>query len=598
MPAPPTRQEGASISAPESTRPRRLSTTYDWRAGPAKFRTAKDRFQANVAAAFLKTRPDIGLLPVKAYRISLKNAMNDKKRLKLMTDAIEAEIRNIHDNKVAKPTHYKRIPAEYRTSIIPTHLFLKEKYTAEGSFDKIKARLVANGDQVDEDQLGETFSPTVNPVSVLTQLNIAASRRDEIAAYDIKGAFLLTPYELERRRFVRITKDLVPYWIEIYPEDKKYIHTDGCLYMELLKFMYGLPEAPHEFNNLFDRNLQAIGMQPSRADPCLYTMRVPEGTIIVSIHVDDMLLTCPNKKWREWFEQKMKKNFELVCQYDNLSYLGMSVKRDPNTGDIHVNQTGYIKELLKRYGLKQVAKPPKMPAATTLLDQEDKDSPKVSQKEFLSVIMSLLYLARFTRPDILFATIILATRSANPTEEDLKKALRIVKYLAGTIEVGLTFRAKIPLIPKIFADASHCIHQDGKGHGGITITLGSAPVHSRSFKLKMTTRSSSESELVVLEEASTYVTWYSTLLKSMGIEARKPLTIYQDNQSTIIMAMQGANFKRTKHLMCKESYVKEQITNGELTLRYLPTNDMPADMLTKPLSQLKLRRCMNQLHLH
>jgi hypothetical protein len=43
----------------------------------------------------------------------------------------------------------------------------------------------------------------------------------------------------------------------------------------------------------------------------------------------------------------------------------------------------------------------------------------------------------------------------------------------------------------------------------------------------------------------------------MGFEHKGPIKIYQDNKSTIIMAMQGASFKRTKHLIGKETYVKE-----------------------------------------
>jgi hypothetical protein len=73
--------------------------------------------------------------------------------------------------------------------------------------------------------------------------------------------------------------------------------------------------------------------------------------------------------------------------------------------------------------------------------------------------------------------------------------------------------------PAIYADASHGIHADGKGHGGIIITLGLVPVYSKSYKLKIITRSSSEAELVVLEEASTFTGWYKHLLLDLGIHS-------------------------------------------------------------------------------
>jgi len=210
--------------------------------------------------------------------------------------------------------------------------------------------------------------------------------------------------------------------------------------------------------------------------------------------------------------------------------------------------------------------------------------------------MTLMYLARYTRPDILLAVTVLASRCSAPSDDDMGKAMRVVRYLAGTREMGLCLRADIPLVPKIYADASHGVHPDGKGHGGIFMTLGSSPVHSRSFKLKAVTRSSTESELYALEEASTYAEWWSMLLEDLGAACNtKPIRAYQDNQSTIVLATQGASFKRTKHILIKGSYVKERIEVGDIELKYLPTGQMPADLLTKPLAVYTLQRLLQLL---
>ena len=168
--------------------------------------------------------------------------------------------------------------------------------------------------------------------------------------------------------------------------------------------------------------------------------------------------------------------------------------------------------------------------------------------------------------------------------------MRIVRYLSGTTTTGIVFRSKAKLCPVIYIDASHNSHSTGHGHGGIVITLGSGPIYSRSFKIKSITRSSSESELFTLEDASTYSTWLAQLLTDMHVNLSEPIKIFQDNKSTIIMAVQGGNFKRTKHLICKESYVKERLQPGDIQLKYLPTNQMPADLLTKPLNKGLLAR--------
>jgi hypothetical protein len=119
-------------------------------------------------------------------------------------------------------------------------------------------------------------------------------------------------------------------------------------------------------------------------------------------------------------------------------------------------------------------------------------------------------------------------------------------------------------------------------HGGIIITLGSAPIFCRSTKLKCVTRSSTESELVVLEDAVTYVVWLRQLMKDLGYDQSEPTCVYQDNKSTIIMAIQGGNFKRTKHMIVKEAFIREKYDSGILSLKYIPTNFMLADILTKP----------------
>jgi hypothetical protein len=260
-----------------------------------------------------------------------------------------------------------------------------------------------------------------------------------------------------------------------------------------------------------------------------------------------------------------------------------------------------IADLLKKYHSDELTRFPATPAVPSIFDDPSriKDNEPTNKKEFQSLVMSLLYIGRFTRHDILLPVTVLATRSSNPRESDMSHAMRVVRYLAGTQDVGPTFDGNLPMVPNIFADASHCLHFTGHGHGGIIITLGSAPVHCMSYKLKLVTRSSSESELVVLEEASTYAVWYKLLLKELEVMiADEPITVFQDNMSTMFIATEGqGNFKRTKHLLVRESYIKERIECGDIALEHLQTRLMSADFLTKATSRPKLRAHLDNLHM-
>lgn len=532
-----------------------------------------------------------------AFRISLRTALADKQLGPDAYKSIEEEIKNIMNNNVVKPVHKNSIPKEEWRNIIPTHMFLKLKYKADGSFDKLKARLVVNGDKQAFDTIGETFSPTINQISVNTQLNYTAWTGAHLSSYDIKGAFLKTKVQDGKRIYVRLGKEESNLWTIVYPQHAKYLDNNGSLNFQLLAYMYGLCEAPNQFHALLDKTLKHMGFNPTRADQCMYTKRMDSQLMVLSVHVDDILLTSPTLKARTWFEQTIQKYFEIVIQHDKISYIGMNIKYNRKAKVIQATQEGFVNDLIKRYECQSQLKKPATPCGNDLFD-EDKDGEQVSKKDYLSLIMSLMFVARYTRYDILLPVTILATFSAQPTKTHYAKAMKALKYLSINPSLGPVFRGDQPLTPMIYADASHAIHPSGHGQGGIVMTLGSAPVFCRSFKLKSITRSSSESELYALEEGSTYAIWWKAMLEDLEvINKNNPITIFQDNISTIFLATNGGTFKRTKHLITREMFVRERITSGEIELKHSPTEKMRADFLTKPMSRYKLEDHITALSL-
>jgi hypothetical protein len=148
----------------------------------------------------------------------------------------------------------------------------------------------------------------------------------------------------------------------------------------------------------------------------------------------------------------------------------MSLRRLHN-GDISLKQDGMV-DLVKKY-LKEdkLTKVTKNSSSLALLKRND-NAPECDRKKYLSLIMSLLHLARFTRPDVMMHVSHLASKSAKPTVYHYSEAIRIIKYLSGTPNVGLIFtnnNGKINV--KLYADASHNLHENGYRHGGIFISL-------------------------------------------------------------------------------------------------------------------------------
>jgi hypothetical protein len=229
--------------------------------------------------------------------------------------------------------------------------------------------------------------------------------------------------------------------------------------------------------------------------------------------------------------------------------------------------------------------------------EQDEQDETVDKTKYLSLVMSLMFLARFTRPDILMPTTFLATKSADPKQKDYHKLMKILAYAMATRLKHLLFSSNSDLTLQIYADAAHMLHKDSKGHGGILATLGSAPIVSKSFKLKLVTRSSTESELLVLDEAITYSLWLTSLLRELMPSHKTPVKIFQDNKSTMALVLSGGSFNRSKHIINKYAFVKQHLDLGDIILEYCPTEIMLADMLTKPLEGYILKKMIKLIWL-
>jgi hypothetical protein len=349
----------------------------------------------------------------------------------------------------------------------------------------------------------------------------------QLSAYDIKGAFLNSRIDENIHVYVKADEDLAKWFISKYPHLKSSLNEDRSLTFRLRRYLYGLQESPLAWNQTLHAKLTSLGYTRSMGDQCLYTLTTPYGKTYLTVHVDDMMLASPHLSVRTWFETSIKQWYEIVIQDKDITYLGMSVSK-ANDG-IRVHQRGYIESMRDKF-LSAADSFPSSPTGINFLEDNEKDE-DVNKTKFLGLIMSLMYLARFTRPDVLMPVTYLATKSAAPKQSDYNKGIRILAYIVGTKDRTLLFAAKANLTLLIYADAAHMLHKDTKGHGGIIGTLGSAPIFSKSFKFKLVTRSSTESEMVCLEEAVTLRSFYGTLTLALNYPSRCSKTICQPSES-------------------------------------------------------------------
>jgi len=178
--------------------------------------------------------------------------------------------------------------------------------------------------------------------------------------------------------------------------------------------------------------------------------------------------------------------------------------------------------------------------------------------------------------------------------DDLRKLHRVLHYLNGTRNLGLTLDADSMNVIG-FIDAAYGVHDNAKSRTGVVITLGGGAVYSKTGMQKIVTKSSTEAEIVGLSDGASQIIWTRYFLLAQGYEL-SPAVINQDNLSAIHLIEQGKpTSERSRHIHIRFFFVHDRIKSGEVKLKYCPTGEMLADILTKPLARAQFTELRNLL---
>jgi hypothetical protein len=324
----------------------------------------------------------------------------------------------------------------------------------------------------------------------------------------------------------------------------------------------------------------------------MFTKGEGHHRVTVTAHVDDLLIIAKHGPMLD-FLKKITKEYKMNVQEGHKhSYIGLDIARNVHTGTIFVSQTGYRKDILERFKDLMAtgsAKKVGTPCNSNILRPSDEGVPLVGPKQYTSAVMSIMYLARYTRPDLLFTCSTLSTHCSEPNEDHMDEVIRLLKYIRDSPDYSLGFKKNGKLKVRIDTDASHGIHENGAGHGCIVIRLGTAPIYFSSSKIKMIVLSSTEAEHYVLCNATKIAQWLIAVLKELGYDVA-PIEMYQDNTSAIWMTANDGNFARSAHLLVRRNFVKESVLNGDITVLHVPTQSNIADIGTKPVSRELIER--------
>ncbi|OMO54668.1 Zinc finger, CCHC-type [Corchorus capsularis] len=404
----------------------------------------------------------------------------------------------------------------------------RTELNSDGSVNKLKARLVVKGyAQKEGVDFSETFASVARHDTIRLLLALAAQNSWRIYQLDVKSAFLNGM--LKERIFVE-----QPVGFEV--KDKK-----DKVYL-LKKALYGLKQAPRAWYERLHQHFEVCGLQRSVSEPTLYVKMKNGDVLIVSVYVDDILVTGDSEEMIKGFKANMLKVFEMT--------------------DLEWNTAN------QPLGLK--------------LSKED-GANKVDEKIFRKLVGSLLYLAA-TQPDIMFAVSMLSRFMHYPSELHYVAAKRILRYLKGTFDYGVLFKSveNVELHCYIDSDWGGSV-DDAKSTSGYVFSLGSGVFNWLSKKQEVVAQSTAEAEYVAASCAVNQAIWIMKILTDLHQTSSKPVKIFCDNQSAIAIAKNPVQHGRTKHFKIKFHFIREAQENGEVELIHCRTEEQIADILTKPL---------------
>jgi len=184
-----------------------------------------------------------------------------------------------------------------------------------------------------------------------------------------------------------------------------------------------------------------------------------------------------------------------------------------------------------------------------------------------------------------------------PTEKDWMNVKRILRYLQSTKTMKIIYsnHSNDQQITG-YCDASYAEdRKDRKSTSGYLFMKANGPISWKSKKQPIVSLSSMEAEYIALTSAAQEALWLKKLNKELEME--QIMIIYEDNQSTIKTSKDEIHNQRSKHIDVRYHFIREMIKQKEIEVTYLPTDQMLADILTKPLGSNKVNQLTNGMGL-
>ncbi|BBH01653.1 hypothetical protein Prudu_011986, partial [Prunus dulcis] len=404
--------------------------------------------------------------------------------------AMEDELQMIEKNET-----WELVDRPTEKPVIGVKWVYKTKLNLDGSVQKNKARLVAKGyAQKPGLDYNETYAPVARLDTIRTLIALAAKKGWKLFQLDVKSAFLNGV--LQEEVYVNQPEGFVIKG----KEDKVY---------RLHKALYGLKQA--------------------------------QG-------LDDIVYTGSSQALLAEFKEDMMAKYEMTDLGLLHHFLGMGVVQTESS--IFLHQKKYASTLLSKFGLTECKSVTTPLVATEKLAKDD-GSGAANEEQYRSIVGSLLYLTA-TRPDIMYASSLLARFMHCPTNRHYGTAKRVLRYIKGTLDYGLEYvKGKSSIL------IGYCDSDWGGSVGDCKSTSGYA--FSFGMKQNCVALSTAEAEYISAAEATTQAIWLRFVLEDFGELQTEATPLHCDNISAIAITKNPVFHQKTKHIDRRYHFIKDAL---------------------------------------
>jgi hypothetical protein len=472
---------------------------------------------------------------------------------------------------------WRRVKRDKAMRVLPGKWVLKIK--SDGRF---KARWVVGGHRQREGiDYTDVYASVVKSMSIRVLLALTAIHDLEAHQLDVLNAFL--------------NADLKE---TIYMELPHGYEEDGYVAL-LLKTLYGLRQSPREWYQSVYNLLVKIGFRACESDRSVF---VNNAGVVIIVYVDDIILFGKDKQTVASAKTQLTNTYRMKDFGDLTTYLGMEIHRDRATGIVELHQEAYTAKLLTEFGYSDMKEEPTPMDTRVIWLPNQEPSDQAVTANYQKMIGGLLFLTTHTRIDLAVAISKLAQFCANPGQDHVSAVKRVFRYLNKAMKLGIRWQKSGNNRILGYTDANWAggtqVDNDGRrSRSGYVFTLADGAVSWSSRRQHTIATSSCEAEYIGQCNAGKEAMWLRTIMNELGYPQIGPTVIYADNQSAIALASNPVYHARSRHIDIQYHYVRMLVARAYIDFIYVPTAEMTADGLTKPLDKVKFARFVAQLGL-